>query len=241
VPLGKAGEYPVRSCCSRGIRRRTVFRSPGGKRSTRPYESSNERESAWRARKGRRRHQARSRGIRRRERSEDPREKGQALGRSTRKEKELQGPEAKTTRKREIVTYGPNHARKRSCSGVGAARSSRSPSTQEGTIRGTIVNHARKRVRARKEHERGKGTPPPRRNVRKPSFASRGLNEGAWFSCATAWSFVGCVGKDRYNGFDRLVRNSRSCFPGRSVSLPGSGTKARSPVSRFMSSTVCAS
>lgn len=152
--LGKAGEYPVRSCCSRGIRRRTVFRSPGGKRSTRPYESSNERESAWRARKGRRRHQARSRGIRRRERSEDPREKGQALGRSTRKEKELQGPEAKTTRKREIVTYGPNHARKRSCSGVGAARSSRSPSTQEGTIRGTIVNHARKRVRARKEHER---------------------------------------------------------------------------------------
>jgi hypothetical protein len=154
VPLGKAGEYPVRSCCSRGIRRRTVFRSPSGKRSTRPYESSNERESAWRARKGRRRHQARSRGIRRRERSEDPREKGQALGRSTRKEKELQGPEAKTTRKREIVTYGPNHARKRSCSGVGAARSSRSPSTQEGTIRGTIVNHARKRVRARKEHER---------------------------------------------------------------------------------------
>jgi len=170
-----------------------------------------------------------------------PSRKGQALGRSTRKEKELQGPEAKTTRKREIVTYGPNHARKRSCSGVGAARSSRSPSTQEGTIRGTIVNHARKRVRARKEHERGKGTPPPRRNVRKPSFASRGLNEGAWFSCATAWSFVGCVGKDRYNGFDRLVRNSRSCFPGRSVSLPGSGTKARSPVSRFMSSTVCAS
>jgi hypothetical protein len=36
---------------------------------------------------------------------------------------------------------------------------------------------------------------------------------------STAWCFVG-LWKDRDACFDRLVRDSRSCFPGRSVSLP---------------------
>jgi len=64
-------------------------------------------------------------------------------------------------------------------------------------------------------HRKGGG----RRNGTK-QYVLRGLF-GTTGLCpvSTAWCFVG-LWKDRDACFDRLVRDSRSCFPGRSVSLP---------------------
>ena len=64
-------------------------------------------------------------------------------------------------------------------------------------------------------HRKGGG----RRNGTK-QYVLRGLF-GTTGLCpvSTAWNFVG-LWKDRDACFDRLVRDSRSCFPGRSVSLP---------------------
>ena len=89
-------------------------------------------------------------------------------------------------------------------SSEGIGREGRQWAFESPTVRSTRAYH-------RKGGGRRNGT---KQYVLRGLFGTTGL-----CPVSTAWNFVG-LWKDRDACFDRLVRDSRSCFPGRSVSLP---------------------